>query len=176
MEFIFAMLIIALFVLSLPAIYFLIMSAIADRVAGKRKSPSPGGGFDVLPPAMSLRYVVLHHTGVPTPHFDLMFETDPGSPLTTWRSPTWPIIEPALLERLADHRRDYLEYEGSVSNDRGQVHRVAAGIFRFESRTDHRWVIITHSGQKLTFLRQDENPNWRVEVGQNPQSGRLSKA
>src|SRR5580765_1966878 len=120
MNFIFVMLIIALVLLSIPAIYFLTMSAIADRAAGIRKSPGPGG-FEVLPPAMSLRYVILHHTGVPTPHYDLMFETDPGSPLATWRSPTWPITDPTLLERLADHRRDYLEYQGPLTNNRGEV-------------------------------------------------------
>jgi hypothetical protein len=174
MEFVFAMLIIALVLLSVPLIYFLIMSAIADRAAGILSSPGPGG-FEILPPTFALRFIVLHHTGVPTPHYDLMFETDPGSPLATWRSSTWPITEAMLLERILDHRWDYLEYEGVVSNDRGQVRRIAAGTFRFESRTDHRWVIATDSGQKLIFLREGETPYWRVEVGQNPQSGRLSQ-
>jgi len=167
MELVFAMLIIAIVLVAVPGIYFLIMSAIADRAAGIRNSPGPGG-FEILPPVLSLRYVILHHTGVPAPHYDLMFEIDPGSPLATWRSPHWPITQPALLERIADHRRDYLDYQGPLSNDRGEVTRVAAGTFRFESRTDHRWRIITDLGQKLSLLRQEESPNWRVEVGQNP--------
>jgi hypothetical protein len=167
MELVFAMLIIALVLVAVPGIYFLIMSALADRAAGIRKSPGPGG-FEVLPPTMSLHFVVLHHTGVPTPHYDLMFETDPGSQLATWRSPVWPINQPTLLERLADHRRDYLEYQGPVTNNRGEVTRVAAGTCRFESRTGHRWIICTDQGQTLTFLRHEDTPNWRVEVGQNP--------
>src|SRR4051794_18173365 len=167
MNFVFTMVIIALVLLSVPAIYFLIMSAIADRAAGIRNSPGPGG-FEILPPTMSLRFVILHHTGVPAPHYDLMFETDPGSSLATWRSPIWPITPPILLERINDHRRDYLDYQGPVSNDRGEVTRVAAGTFRFESRTDHRWRITADDGLNLTFLRQEETPDWRVEVGQNP--------
>ena len=38
---------------------------------------------------MSLRYAILHHTGIPSPHFDLMFETAPGSDLATWRVERW---------------------------------------------------------------------------------------
>jgi hypothetical protein len=165
MQFLFAMLIIALVVLSVPAIYFLIMSAIADRVAGKRKSPGPGSGFDVLPPAMSLRYVVLHHTGVDAPHFDLMFETDPGSRLATWRSPQWPITGRTMTTRIADHRREYLEYEGPLSDNRGHVHRVEAGRFRFDSRTDERWTLTTQSGLNLTLAHIGDTDAWQAEAG-----------
>jgi hypothetical protein len=158
-----AMLIIALVVLSAPAIYFLIMSAIADRAAGKRKSPGPGG-FEVLPPAMSLRYVVLHHTGgVDPPHFDLMFETDPGSPLATWRSPQWPITGRTMTTRIANHRREYLEYEGPLTDNRGEVHRVAAGHFRFDSRTDERWVLTTQTNLRLTLAHIGEGDTWHAE-------------
>jgi hypothetical protein len=57
---------------------------------------------------MPLRYVILHHGGIADPHFDLMFETLPGSDLATWRSQAWPIEEPTPLTRLKDHRRLYL--------------------------------------------------------------------
>jgi hypothetical protein len=76
---------------------------------------------------MTLRYAVLHHTGVPAPHFDLMFESAPGSALATWRSPAWPITVPTRVDRLPDHRPTYLTFEGPVSNNRGQVRRVAFG-------------------------------------------------
>ena len=55
-----------------------------------------------------LRYVILWHDGVPEPHFDLMFETLPGSALSTWRSPRWPVESPTPAARLKDHRRAYL--------------------------------------------------------------------
>jgi hypothetical protein len=35
-----------------------------------------------------------------------------------------------LAERLADHRLDYLKYEGPVSGDRGEVRRLDAGNYR----------------------------------------------
>lgn len=80
-----------------------------------------------MPSDLPLRFVVLHHTGVPDPHFDLMLETTPGSPLATWRCRHWPIDRPGALVRLPDHRRQYLEYEGPVSGGRGEVRRVATG-------------------------------------------------
>ena len=84
-----------------------------------------------------LRYVVLRHDGVPEPHFDLMVEAAPGSKLVTWRSPQWPVCGEANLTRLGEHRRDYLEYEGPVSNDRGTVRRVAGGTCSMDWQTAH---------------------------------------
>ena len=77
----------------------------------------------------ALRYVILRHDGVPEPHFDLMFETAEGSALATWRSPSWPPTGEQQVEKLPDHRRDYLDYEGPVSNDRGRVARVESGTY-----------------------------------------------
>lgn len=76
---------------------------------------------------MALQYVVLRHEGVVEPHFDLMFETAPGSRLATWRSPAWSLGPETPVTPLPDHRADYLTYEGPVSGNRGRVRRVAAG-------------------------------------------------
>jgi hypothetical protein len=95
-----------------------------------------------------------------------MFEADPEAKLATWRCPVWPVTEPVAVERLGDHRRDYLDYQGPVSNDRGRVDRVAGGLFRFESRTDHRWILLTDHGFRLIFNRQEDPDAWIVEVGQ----------
>jgi hypothetical protein len=73
------------------------------------------------------RYVVLHHTEIPDPHFDVMVQTVPSGPLRTWRSPTWPITEPTAVTPLADHRGVYLSYEGPLSGGRGAVRRVESG-------------------------------------------------
>ena len=72
------------------------------------------------------RFVVLHHIGVPQPHFDLMLERSPGEPLETWRSPSWPLTGETVLSPLVDHRSVYLTYEGPVSNANGEVRRVFA--------------------------------------------------
>jgi hypothetical protein len=92
-----------------------------------------------------LRYVVLHHTGIDKPHYDLMLELSPGSELSTWRLPHWPPLPGDVFTPLAKHRRDYLEYEGQVSNGRGRVKRVNAGSC----------VIVEKSSNKLTVVLND---------------------
>ncbi|HEV8293051.1 MAG TPA: hypothetical protein VGP94_14045, partial [Tepidisphaeraceae bacterium] len=71
-----------------------------------------------------LKYVVLRHEGVDEPHFDLMFETRPGSDLATWRANEWPISPQTQFTPLRPHRRAYLQYEGAISDNRGTVHRL----------------------------------------------------
>ncbi len=79
---------------------------------------------------ISVRYVVLRHTGVVPEHFDLMIQLPGAERLATWRilipPETWGRQMPAA-ERLADHRVAYLTYEGAVSGGRGEVKRVAEG-------------------------------------------------
>ena len=94
------------------------------------------------PPSSPLRYVVLRHEDVPEPHFDLMFESESGGDLATWRSPVWPLQDQTKLVHLGEHRRAYLEFEGPISGGRGQVRRVAAGNFR--------WVM---KGRLLTIIQ-----------------------
>jgi hypothetical protein len=85
-----------------------------------------------------LRFVVLWHDGIPQPHFDLMFESEPHGRLITYRSPAWPLVEPTDLIPLGEHRREYLTYEGPVSGNRGQVRRVAEGTFEWRTRAADR--------------------------------------
>jgi hypothetical protein len=116
----------------------------------------------IFPTPPQLRYVVLRHDGVPVPHFDLMVETSSGSELATWQSSHWPIETDTPLTRLPDHRRMYLDYEGPVSGDRGEVHRVASGRLRLDRRSDTLW--------RLTFrdliaysqleLRHESKDRW----------------
>lgn len=82
-----------------------------------------------------LRFVILHHRGIPDPHYDLMLEGGAGGKLVTWRVPRWPIGRAIGVERLADHRREYLDYQGPVSGGRGYVERVEAGTYRLEEGT-----------------------------------------
>ena len=76
--------------------------------------------------AKSLRYVVLRHEGVAEPHYDLMWESQPGSQLATVRCTEWLARGSTTFEPLPDHRSLYLDYEGPVSGGRGYVRRVAA--------------------------------------------------
>jgi hypothetical protein len=100
-----------------------------------------------------LRYVILRHEGVDPPHFDLMFETSPGSALATWRSPEWPLRLGTPVTHLPDHREWYLNYEGEVSNQRGWVRRVASGTHRIND--DHPVLLVTQleDGTVLRLFR-----------------------
>ena len=101
---------------------------------------------------MSLRFAILHHTGIADPHYDLLFETRPGSDLATWRSPVWPIESVTNVVRLKDHRRAYLDYEGEVSRHRGFVERIAAGTCNVEVGEDAVWTIRFLTGMSGTSL------------------------
>jgi len=79
-----------------------------------------------------LPYVILRHEGVEMPHFDWMFQADPAGELATWRSAVWPPAGEVVLERLADHRKAYLTFEGEISGGRGSVRRVAQGLCEVE--------------------------------------------
>ena len=101
----------------------------------------------------ALRYVILRHEGVPDPHFDLMFEVTEGGALATWRSPSWPPEATARLDKLADHRREYLTYEGPVSNNRGRVSRVESGTYEPFPDSDESVVVFRLRGRPERVLR-----------------------
>ena len=76
-----------------------------------------------------MRYVIHFHSGAGD-HYDFMIEHGPA--LLTWRiAPD--DLDPFLggseihAERIGDHRRAYLDYEGPVSCDRGMVRLVESG-------------------------------------------------
>ena len=59
-------------------------------------------------------------------HWDSMLETD--GVLRTWALPAEPAKDHEMIaEALADHRLAYLDYEGPISGDRGEVRRWDAG-------------------------------------------------
>src|SRR5688572_17041074 len=104
------------------------------------------------------RYVVLHHQGVPQPHFDLMIETMPGAQLMTWRCPSWPIAQETNLTRLGEHRRDYLEFEGPLSGDRGHVRRVAKGMCDVKWLSPHE--LEANLGDITLLLQRLDDDHW----------------
>lgn len=112
-----------------------------------------------------LRYAILRHDGIEHPHFDLMFETSPGSELATWRSDVWPIQTVTLVDRLPDHRAGYLTYEGPVSNDRGHVRRVASGTCLITLATPRQWVIQLLPAGPSLVLRPVTDDRWEIAGG-----------
>jgi hypothetical protein len=77
------------------------------------------------------RYVILEHDH-PTLHWDLMLEC--GDVLKTWRLAAAPARGQSVgAEPINDHRRQYLDYEGPVSGNRGQVKRWDWGDYQWET-------------------------------------------
>src|SRR5437762_751077 len=112
------------------------------------------------------RFVVLRHevpagSGRKT-HWDFMLESE--GELTTWA-----LSEEAQLARqieaqeLPDHRLAYLDYEGPVSGNRGEVSQFDAGIYSdLESRADE--ITIQLDGRRLKGIaklrRLGEDQRW----------------
>ena len=77
--------------------------------------------------------------------------------LRTWAVDA-PIVAGATLpaRSLPDHRLAYLDYEGPLSGDRGEVRRVATGTYRPMAWEDDRVVLDLDGDQlsgELTLLR-----------------------
>jgi hypothetical protein len=117
---------------------------------------------------MTLRFVILHHTGVREPHYDLMIESAPGGALQTWRSERNPLDSYlAAAHRIDDHRRDYLDFEGEVSGGRGRVTRVASGTCTFVQEQPGAWVF-QHDAPAAKYrsyylVQTDRPPLWIIE-------------
>lgn len=79
--------------------------------------------------ALPMLFALLEHETADGVHWDLLVEQPGASLLATWRLARNPLEHTGLIagERIADHRRLYLDYEGPVSGDRGTVRRLARG-------------------------------------------------
>ncbi|MBS0196798.1 MAG: hypothetical protein JSR77_08575 [Planctomycetes bacterium] len=83
-----------------------------------------------MPPSPQQTVLLEHSTPDGDSHFDWLLERDEVQPLVCFRvHERLDISEPAafLADRIADHRRLYLRFEGSLSAGRGSVRRIAAG-------------------------------------------------
>jgi DNA polymerase Ligase (LigD) len=101
------------------------------------------------------RFVILWHSIPSSPsgsamhgrvsHFDLMFED--SEHLVTFELPKLPIPgERVPIQRLADHRLHYLNYEGPLdpgldSQDRGHVTRWTEGNYQFYRWTEQKLIV-----------------------------------
>lgn len=110
------------------------------------------------------RFVVLRHEweGV---HFDLMLEQ--GGVLRTWALPE-PLGDGRTIaaRALPDHRAAYLEYEGPISGDRGEVRRIAEGRFEVLVWADDRIEVEVLDDQLNGKLAL-----WRIETGDPERAG-----
>jgi hypothetical protein len=116
---------------------------------------------------MDTRFVVLCHIQRDGTHFDLMIDT--GAALATWKLAEPPeAVEhgPLACTRIGDHRTTYLDYEGPVSGDRGEVRRHDCGACTILSRRDDRWEIHFHgrrlSGSHQLLLTDPPTQGWSL--------------
>lgn len=111
------------------------------------------------------RFVLLYHDCPPNyerpSHWDFMLES--GDVLRTWAlaqlPDDWRVAHarthaafpncPALADntevaaqQLSDHRRDYLEFEGELTNNRGRVIRVAQGSYEMAAESASKWQVL----------------------------------
>jgi len=92
-------------------------------------------------------------------HWDLMLDT--GAILRTWALEALPVVDrPIAACGLPDHRRAYLEYEGPVSGDRGEVTRIERGQYNvIEEQSDLIVVRLAGSMQARTLRLQRDPRN-----------------
>ena len=108
------------------------------------------------------RFVVLRHEIEDKTHFDLMIENE--GVLMTFSFPEFPGAGMSG-ERIADHRMKYLDFQGSLSENRGRVKREDAGTFDLLTAQDE--CIHVHArGERLTGglrLVKKSGDTWALE-------------
>ena len=86
-------------------------------------------------------------------------------------SPSCPEIGPSETvdaEALGDHRLAYLEFEGKLSENRGQVWRIADGTFQEEWQTPFGWCVslrsTTLNGRIELVDTKEDSQRWTLTV------------
>lgn len=140
--------------------------------------PSPAAASAAPLGPRRLATVLLRHQARAESHYDWMLEDptlsaaddDNGRTLWTARvavpSAQWARLGQWDLEPIAHHRRAYLEYEGPLSNGRGQVVRVDEGTFTpilwREDRIEMEVAMREFAG-RIELVRQDAR-RWQARV------------
>lgn len=101
-------------------------------------------------------------------HWDLLVEIAGQERLATWRLAQNPLERTGAIpaERLADHRRAYLEFEGALSGKRGRVRIIERGPATIE-----RW-----NGNELSALLEGARLRGRFEITADTQRGLMFRA
>lgn len=115
------------------------------------------------------RFVILRHE-VPANyprggHWDLMLEA--GQTLRTWALCELPRQEREVsAEALAEHRLEYLGYEGPLSGERGSVRQFDQGTYQIRQETPVELVAEFHGGWLTGLLRftrdSADERYWRI--------------
>lgn len=107
------------------------------------------------------RYVILTHDH-PELHWDLMLED--GDSLLTWRlEDRLAEMQPIIAIPLPNHRLRYLDYEGPVSQNRGQVSQWDSGVFDWMLKTAEKLQIRVQGNRfsgTLILKKQETDDMW----------------
>lgn len=114
---------------------------------------------------MPNRFVILHHRTTEGEHWDLMLEKE--DVLLTWQLMQDPLVLgnwPVPARRIGDHRKLYLDYEGLLTGDRGEVRRVEEGTVEFREINADK-LVIDLRGQRLAgcFRLVAQGDQWSFE-------------
>jgi hypothetical protein len=74
-------------------------------------------------------FALLEHSTTEGVHWDFLVERPHSQRLPTWRLVQNPLsgTGPIDAQRIGEHRRFYLDYEGPISGGRGEVRRIDRG-------------------------------------------------
>jgi hypothetical protein len=109
------------------------------------------------------RFTISHHTEGPEPdHYDLMIED--GKVLRTWRiqHTNFESVQPAIL--MPDHRREYLDREGEVSGNRGNLRIWTTGTSEREIWNKNVIQVRLNSeevNRRLRIFQENQN-SWKI--------------
>jgi hypothetical protein len=107
------------------------------------------------------RFVILRHDSPQGEHFDFMLEA--GNVLKTWALPRPPQAGAEMdCEALADHRIEYLDYEGPISGERGAVTRWDQGTYTLKHHSDAEWIVQLFGERfsgRASLLRSESDPS-----------------
>ena len=111
------------------------------------------------------RFTILLHTLPDDSHYDLLLEW-PGQPkLRTWSLPAIPAPGESIeATALPDHRLIYLDYEGHIAGDRGEVTQWTTGEFTIESESADELVLTLNSKrlQGEALLQRTSGDHWQL--------------
>lgn len=116
--------------------------------------------------SFSGKFVIHEHTQSGQTHWDLMLER--GNVLQTWRLDKAPYENPDIIlaEKICDHDKKFLSYDGPVNNGLGNVKMIDVGIFQIIQESESR-IQFNLSGKNLSgefILKQMNKEQWRLSV------------
>jgi len=118
-----------------------------------------------------MKFVIHHHITVDN-HYDLMVER--GNTLITWQIPEnifnqFKSGSEIEAEKIQDHRKKYLEYQGPVSCDRGRVQIFDSGEYSdiIWNNEEIKINILGNRIQGLLSIIKNQGPMYTIKLTGN---------